>query len=326
MSEAVCTKMPENIISMKMTNIIPSVLSILCKDKTTKENIIWATDSYVLIGEGFQPIDGMDPKIIRNRGSGFIRPRVLKNIEVQATRTKKRAEVFTPSWIVNKMNNHCDEVWFERPDVFNKEDGHGWVTTEEKIIFPEGKTWMQYIDSRRLEITCGEAPYLVSRYDAATGEIIPLKHRIGILDRKLRVVNENAKDDAEWLKWAIRAVQSVYGYEFQGDNLLVGRINVMETFNEYFEAFTGADPDSRIQQKVANIIAWNLWQMDGLTDCVPFSVIRENQMDDIQECLWECVDTDGNEFKRIRTSCLIRDWRANCSLPFSDLKKKEGRK
>lgn len=26
------------------------------------------------------------------------------------------------------------------------------------------------MDSRRLEITCGEAPYLVSRYDASAGE------------------------------------------------------------------------------------------------------------------------------------------------------------
>ena len=71
------------------------------------------------------------------------------------------------------------------------------------------------MDSRRLEITCGEAPYIASRYDAATGEIIPLERRIGILDRKLRIVNENATDEDEWFKWAFRAFQSVYGYEYQ---------------------------------------------------------------------------------------------------------------
>lgn len=37
-----------------------------------------------------------------------------------------------------------------------------WITNKGKIVFPEAKNWTQYVDSRRLEITCGEAPYLVS--------------------------------------------------------------------------------------------------------------------------------------------------------------------
>ena len=65
-----------------------------------------------------------------------------------------------------------------------------WDITQERILFPPNKTWKQYIDSRRLEITCGEAPYIASRYDASTGEAIPIKDRIGILDRKLRIINE----------------------------------------------------------------------------------------------------------------------------------------
>ncbi len=58
------------------------------------------------------------------------------------------------------------------------------------MIYME-RVWEDYIDSKRLEITYGEAPYLVSRYDASTGEMIDIHKRIGILDRKLRVVNEN---------------------------------------------------------------------------------------------------------------------------------------
>lgn len=56
----------------------------------------------------------------------------------------------------------------------------------EKIKFPDKKdrTWQKYVDERRLEITCGEAPYLVSRYDAVSGEPLELKDRIGMLDRK----------------------------------------------------------------------------------------------------------------------------------------------
>ena len=120
--------------------------------------------------------------------------------------------------VVYKMNNHCDEdcdeEWFEYKEVFNKEDGENWVTNSKKICFPKEKKWQQYVDSMRLEITCGEAPYLVSRYDTTTGEIISVHNRIGQLDRKLRVVGENTNTKEEWLKWAIRAFQSIYGYEY----------------------------------------------------------------------------------------------------------------
>ncbi|WP_300755707.1 hypothetical protein [uncultured Oscillibacter sp.] len=76
------------------------------------------------------------------------------------------------------------------------------------------------MSSRRLEITCGEAPYLAERYDMESGEIISVRDRMGILDRKLRVVSENAQTETEWLEWAARAFGGSYGYEFQGDNVL----------------------------------------------------------------------------------------------------------
>lgn len=42
-----------------------------------------------------------------------------------------------------------------------------------KNCFSEDKDWRKYVDARRLEISCGEAPYLVSRYDTVTGCEIP---------------------------------------------------------------------------------------------------------------------------------------------------------
>ena len=96
----------------------------------------------------------------------------------------------------------------------------GWQTVETPVQFPvcKGRTpaWVQYVQSRRLEVTCGEAPFLASRYDAATGEMIPVARRIGILDRKLRVVSENAATEDEWRKYATHAVQSTYGYNQDG--------------------------------------------------------------------------------------------------------------
>lgn len=118
--------------------------------------------------------------------------------------------------------------------VFNIEKENNKCSTVSKAItFPEGKDWKGYVDSRRLEITCGEAPYIVSRYDTTTGKIIPIQRRIGILDHKLRVVGENTENETEWMKWTICAFQSVYGYEFQGDNLLIARINLLLTFYDY---------------------------------------------------------------------------------------------
>ena len=194
---------------------ISPVLDRLLQDKTTKQNSIFATDAYLENGPDFAETAQITVDKLLGYMKIKIQPRVEKAAEEQLARTRKKAEVFTPSWIVNKMNNHCDEEWFDRPNVFNTETGTSWVTSSAPITFDGKLSWKGYVDSKRLEITCGEAPYIVSRYDAATGDIIPIKDRIGILDRKLRVVSENAADDTEWLKWAERALQSSYGYEFQ---------------------------------------------------------------------------------------------------------------
>ena len=88
-----------------------------------------------------------------------------------------------------------------------------------------------------MEITCGEGPYLTSRYDLVAGTEIPLHDRIGLLDRKFRVISENAADRNEWIKWAVRAIQATYGFDAQGDNVLLARENLLYDFCENYEAF-----------------------------------------------------------------------------------------
>lgn len=244
---------------------VRSVLGTLLKDRTTEKNIILATTMY----ENLDFTSEITKKLLSD-GSLDVRPRVLKSLEEQAQRTRKKAEVFTPAWICNKMNNHCDSEWFGRENVFNTEQEHDWIPETEKIVFPEGKTWKDYILSTRLEITCGEAPYLVSRYDAATGEVIPIDKRIGILDRKLRIINENVKTRKTWNQWVYRAFESVYGYEYQGDNLLIARINLLETFCEYTRDRWHEEPTDSELKRIANIISWNLWQMDGIHGVIPY--------------------------------------------------------
>ena len=284
----------------------------LLKDKATKKNIIWATNTYEHLGDSFDDRAQISEAVFEH---GFLlEPRTSKSFETQIERTRKKAEVYTPSWVVNFMNNYCDEVWFGRKDVFNIQNGETREPVREKIIFPEGKNWQDYVDSPRLEIACGEGPYLVSRYDVATSKLI--RHtinRIGILDRKLRIVNENIDNKEDWIEWAIRAVKASYGYEYQGDSLLIARINVLLTFVDYYEKRWDEDVDKKILEKIANIISWNLWQMDGLTDTVPFGapVGEPDQMSFLEES--EEEDTEP-------VACRIFDWKANKSQTFASMK------
>lgn len=208
------------------------------------------------------------------------------------------AEVFTPSWVCNAQNNLIDDAWFGKQGVFNSEEpDHTWKTTSGKIEFPEGKTWQDYVRDTRLEITCGEAPYLASRYDTVSGMPIELTERIGLLDRKLRVVSENTETTGEFLKWCQEAYKNTYGYEWQGDNLLLAREALLFTFLDNFKAKFNKEPLLKSIQYIAYIISWNVWQMDGLKFCPPGEEPIEPQLQ--TELFAEPVKSN---------LCLIRDW------------------
>lgn len=245
------------------------------EDESKQENIHWMTHDYEERGKGYQYNDAIKSENISGtyEKSRILMPRVLKDKHAQTKRTRDMAEVFTPSWICNKQNNLIDEAWFGRKDVFNHEnEDNTWTPTEGKIVFPdiEGKTWRDYVAEHVLEITCGEAPYLVSRYDTTTGEKLPLEMRIGLLDRKLRVVDENAKDDGEWWLFTQVAFGATYGYEWQGDSLLLAREALLYTFVEHYrQRYNSENPEPRMLQMIAYIVSWNVFQMDGLKGVVP---------------------------------------------------------
>lgn len=269
----------------------------LLADKTTGDNIIWAADDY----KNFRA-----ESEIYSSQINFIKPRHEKVRTEQKRRTKNRAEIFTPSWICNLQNNLIDEKYFGRANVFNTAENQTWTPNTEKIFFGE-KNWQDYILQKRLEITCGEAPYLVSRYDTVTGKEIQLENRIGLLDRKLRVVNENTDNQTDWEIWAVKAIQSCYGYEFQGDNLFLARRNVFESFIDYFENRFDKKPAQNLLEEVAEIICWNLWQMDGLKFTIPYAKI----------------DKGFNLFESFlpqnQIYCQIKDWQTSETFLYKDL-------
>lgn len=316
----------------------PNLLSMLLIDRTlssenSQVNIFWATNNYADLGVGYQYSDQITLEAITGKNEEVIKPRAVKSREMQQQRSREMAEVFTPSWICNKQNNLIDNTWFGRENVFNIEvdnpDGsHSWIPSDKKIIFPEGKTWYDYINENRLEITCGEAPYLVSRYDSVTGEPIPIERRIGLLDRKLRIVGENTQTSSEWLKAAQSAFMSVYGYEWQGDNLFLARESLLYTFIDYYKAKFGKKPQLKSLQNIASIISWNIWQMDGLKGVIPGSChsVQQTVQDllDSKVTIQECKGCQkGNIHKHNGTYCKIMDWNSNKTLTFISLLKKE---
>lgn len=314
-------------IDIKETNIFKldsKLLEALLIDHSSKKNLIWATDNYASRGVGYQSYDHITSNAIIKRNGSVIKPRVEKSKKEQASRVKDKAEVFTPSWICNAQNNLIDDAWFGKGNVFNTETDKGWIVNLERITFPEGKSWQDYVKENRLEITCGEAPYLVSRYDTVTGNIIAIKERIGLLDRKLRVISENVDGEQEWVEWAKIAFKSVYGFDWQGDNVLLARENLLRTFIDYYTDKFGLSPITEYLIDFAEIISWNIWQMDGLkyvipNSCKPVPKLQMSIFEDEEECE-ECPGCANNDnSKHTGTYCVIKDWGKGRNVKFVSL-------
>jgi hypothetical protein len=312
-------KVGTDILENELVAQYPDALLILLRDHTTQQAIFWATDNYTSLGEGYGFHDPIRPELITGERGAVIMPRVHKDKLLQQSRSKEMAEVFTPSWICNAQNNLIDTAWFGRSGVFTTETslpngGSGWQVNPEKIVFPDGKTWKDYVRATRLEMACGEAPYITSRYDTTTGEFIPVENRIGLLDRKLRVINENVDSTGEWLKAAQTAYQHTYAFEWQGDSLLLAREAMLVTFFENYLFKFGKEPLPKSLDYIAYIISWNVWQMDGLKGVIPGSCgtrieTTTTLFGETETKQLGCEGCEKDLFgKHNGTYCIIKDW------------------
>lgn len=229
------------------------LLNILLQDKTTGNTILWATDSYDSNGHLFAPTANITTDLITGALGSLIQPRALKSKTEQLYRTRDKAEVFTPLSIVKQMNDACDTKRVTK------------------------NNWQEYVALLKLEITCGEAPFIVSRYDSVSDkqELLPLSERVGFLDKKLSLVSKYCNTKEEWLKWSKVAFQSSYGYEWQGDSLLIARENLLYTFIDYYQDKFKEAPSIELQKEIAEIVVWNIFQMDGLKYVIPMNCKTE---------------------------------------------------
>ena len=337
----------------------PGVLELLLLDHSdvakgeekpkrgSTHNILWATVGYVAEdGDNYRQTEQIEIPYITGEHGHLIVPRVYKESGNQTSRTKDKAEVFTPGWVVNAQNNLVDDAWFERSGVFNttSEDQRTITPSPSPIEFPDEddpelskrkraklKTWQNYIRRTWLESACGEAPYVVSRYDAATGKSIPIEERFGALDRKLRIIRENIGEDEDeetWFSWVLEAYKSVYGYEWQGDSLLVARENLLFTFFDVYRVRYDRDPDLEQVLAITEVISWNFFQMDGLKYVMPETCHEENENPQFDDWLFEPpekVECQGcaknNPQAHTGRYARIMDWKTKRSTRFVDMLK-----
>ena len=268
------------------------LLKILLKDRTTKKNIVWATHSYELLGKGFAPSDRITPSRVTGTYANLIQPRSEKSKYEQKDRTKIRAEVFTPTWLVKKQNGYVEAEL----ESLNLED---------------------YIQLRWLEITCGEAPYMVTRYDTVTGEEIPLSERVGFVDRKLQRISREVSDEATFYELVKKAYRASYGYEYQGDSLLLARENLLATFEDYYLNKTENQPTLEQKKEIATIISYNVFQMDGLKKTSPYSAKQRQS----QQLSLFADELEAQEVEESKTH--IKDWKKNRMIGFERLSSEE---
>lgn len=279
----------------------PELINILLKDRTTRKNIIWATDSYSRMGASFFPEANIRPESVTNGAGHLVKPRVTKMLEEQESRTRDKAEVFTPTWVVKKQNDLVDNEFVD----LSLED---------------------YVSKMWLEIACGEAPYMCSRYDTVTGKPIPISSRIGFVDRKMQRISQEEDNHDNWLELVKSAYKASYGYEYQGDSLILARENLLYTFIDYYEDKFNKMPELEHMKKIANIISYNVFQMDGLKYIIPLSEKVQVRETGTQLDLFGEFDTDLDKIETIQEGrkVKIKNWKNNKMIKFEELKNKKG--
>ena len=151
---------------------------------------------------------------------------------------------------------------------------------------------------------------MATRYDMETGEIVPLNERVGFVDRKLKRINEEVVDKAEWQRLVVEAYKSSYGFEWNGDSLLLARENLLYTYRDYYFAKWLEEPLYGLFEDIAEVISYNVFQMDGLKYIIPLTEKREKIVE-VQMSLFD--DEEPEERWNIKPGKRVKvmNWETN---------------
>lgn len=278
---------PINEIPYLIQNKYPSTTDALLYDNTTSE--YYAEPTNILIKETLSENDAtvasnqlkeITVKDVEFSNPNRIKRRFEKSNDVKKERVKSYGEVFTPTWVIKLQIDECDNCY--------KEDD---LET--------------YVNRIWLEITCGEAPYIVNRIDLETNELIPIYDRIGFLDRKLIKINEQCNDLEEWRQLVLQAYKASFGFELNGDSLYFARENMLSTYYEFYVDKWKSDPIEADMVMIAIVIGCTMFQMDGLkyTTTVFY------------------FDSETGEYQTEEIKARIPDWEKNEMIPFENILK-----
>jgi len=194
---------------------------------------------------------------------GYERSRVEFNLS-----SKKRAAIYTPPFLVRRMN-----------------------------LFLEYENKEKLYNGTLIEAACGEAPFIVQRYNMITGEKIAIEDREGILDIKIKYGIQNiafgwAWGTAPYSNWypdVKRMFQTVFGFDKHLPSLIIARMNLLLSFIEYSREYyakrryfkTHELPPEEHIKEIAEIICWNFWCMDFLN--VKNEVVRDWETGEISK-------------------------------------------
>lgn len=227
-----------------LQEIDESVLETLLTDKSTRRPLVW-------------PSRPEHPAAWMSRDD-LLRPELAAE-DPQAEQTEFL------EW--NRKLNRLDADWFGHEPAFNTESPTGWQTLSEPVAFDEPFHWKKYVIRPVFLFQAGRGQALVFRPFAQGAEPMPCEKRMGILDRRLRIISENTWDESEWLRWAESALQSLYGTDSSPLSIFQARLSAIMAVREAYAERFGAQLPVRKEKYMVTTLCWNLFQMDPATGC-----------------------------------------------------------
>lgn len=118
----------------------------------------------------------------------------------------------------------------------------------------------------------------------------------------------------------------------KGDNILIARENLLYSMADYYKDKFGRRPSLAVQQEFAEIISWNIFQMDGIKYTIPMScrhktkiILGELTLFGETPDLVEKNECEGCKFNRPNKHngkyARVMDWSTGKQIRFVDLLK-----
>lgn len=174
-----------------------------------------------------------------------------KNLVSNVNPTSKQTQ--PPLNILNQQLNAIDsQLLIQNEDLLTNKASN---TTNFPFVTQD---IMEYITNTYFEPNCKPNSYLV------TNHTISLEQRIGVIDRKLRLIDREMRlvggiaNKAEWFKYVIFAYQSIHGATTNLTFLIQLRLNLLNTFLEYYVNHFHCYPLDSNLYTIARIISTNI--------------------------------------------------------------------